>query len=104
MAELPVLAASRGLSLTRAERRAVKEIALTRAASSVLAAREAAKIDAIAAYCSDLDRCFYFPIDRLDGRATIQLRLRPSLNNQQLGINWADEFAFEGLQSSRLGP
>ena len=63
-----------------------------------------AEIDAIAAYCGDLDRCFYFPIDRLGGRATIQVRLSPSLNNQHSGINWADEFAFEGLQSRSLGP
>jgi hypothetical protein len=62
------------------------------------------EIDALAAYCSDLDRCFYFPIDWLEGRATIQLRLRPTRNNQHSGINWADEFAFEGLQSARLGP
>ncbi len=48
MAELPVLASSRALGLSRVERRAAKEIALTRAASSVLAAREAAKVDAIA--------------------------------------------------------
>jgi hypothetical protein len=48
MADLPVLASSRGLGLTRVERRAAKEIALTRAASSVLAARESAKADAIA--------------------------------------------------------
>ena len=62
------------------------------------------EIDATAAYCSDLNRCFYFPIHRLDGRATIQVRLRPALDNQQLGINWADEFAFEGLQFNSLGP
>ena len=62
------------------------------------------EIDALAAYCSDLDRCYYFPIDWLDGRATIQLRLRPTRNNQQSGINWADEFAFEELQSGGLGP
>ena len=62
------------------------------------------EIDAIAAYCGDLDRCFYFPIDRLGGRATIQVRLTPSLNNQHSGINWADEFAFEGLQYGILGP
>jgi hypothetical protein len=62
------------------------------------------EIDAIAAYCGDLDRGFYFPIDRLGGRATIQVRLTPSLNNQHSGINWADEFAFEGLQSGTLGP
>ena len=62
------------------------------------------EIDALAAYCGDLDRCYYFPIDWLDGRVTIQLRLGPTRNNQQSGINWADEFAFEHLQSASLGP
>jgi hypothetical protein len=62
------------------------------------------EIDALAAYCNDLDRCFYFPMDWLDGRATIQLRLGPTRNNQHSGINWADEFAFEHLQSMTLGP
>jgi hypothetical protein len=47
MANLPVPYSS-GLGLSRVERRAAKEIALARAASSVLAAREAAVIDAIA--------------------------------------------------------
>ncbi len=46
MADLPVLASSRGLS--RVERRAANEMALTRAASSVLAARESARLDVIA--------------------------------------------------------
>jgi hypothetical protein len=62
------------------------------------------EIDAIAAYCSDLDRCFYFPIQSLSGRATLQLRLHPTRNNQRSGINWADDFAFERLQSGAEGP
>lgn len=45
---LPILSPS-SLGLSRIERRAAKEITLTRAASTVLAAREAAKIDAITA-------------------------------------------------------
>lgn len=48
MANHPVLSQPSTLGLSRVERRAAKEIALTRAASSVLAAREAAKLDAIA--------------------------------------------------------
>lgn len=44
----PVLASSHGCGLTRLERRAANEIALTRAASSVLAARESARLDLIA--------------------------------------------------------
>ena len=46
MANHPVLASSRGLS--KLERRAASEIAVTRAASSVLAARESARLDLIA--------------------------------------------------------
>ena len=49
MANLPVPSSPSSFGLTRVERRAAKEIATSRAASSVLAAREAAKIDAIAA-------------------------------------------------------
>ncbi len=48
MAGLPVPYSGGSLGLTRVERRASKEIATTRAASNVLAAREAAKADAIA--------------------------------------------------------
>lgn len=47
MANLPVPSSS-GLGLTRVERRVAKEIALTRAVTSVVAAREVAKLDAIA--------------------------------------------------------
>ena len=67
MSNLPILSTPSSLGLTRVERRAAKEIALTRAASSVLAAREAAKVDAItsvaetaltsAALLTDLECC-----------------------------------------------
>jgi hypothetical protein len=48
MANHPVLSQSSALGLTRVERRVAKEIALTRAAGSMLAARESVKADAIA--------------------------------------------------------
>ena len=54
----------------------------------------AAEIDGIAAYCADVDRSFFIPIGRIDGRSHFQLRLAPARNNQQLGINWADDFDF----------
>jgi len=54
----------------------------------------ATEVDAIAAYCDKLDRCFLIPIDRVDGRPSIALRVAPTRNNQFLGINWADEFDF----------
>jgi PD-(D/E)XK endonuclease len=58
------------------------------------------EVDAIAAYCLDLDRCFYVPLECLGARRTLQLRLGLARNNQRKGINWAEEFAFERL---RLG-
>jgi len=48
MANFPAPYSGSSLGLTRTERRLAKEIATVRAASTVLAAREAAKTDAIA--------------------------------------------------------
>jgi hypothetical protein len=47
MANLPAPYSRSSLGLSRVERRAATEIALTRAASTVLAARESAKIEAL---------------------------------------------------------
>jgi hypothetical protein len=52
------------------------------------------EIDAIAAYCSELDCCFFVPAERISGRSHIQLRRTPTKNNQRLGINWAEDFEF----------
>ena len=62
------------------------------------------EIDAVAAFSLDLDRCFYFPMAWIGTRTTIYMRTRPTRNNQEAGVNWADEFAFERLQSVSLGP
>jgi PD-(D/E)XK nuclease superfamily protein len=53
------------------------------------------EIDAFAAYCLDLDQCYFFPLEAFGGRTTIQLRLAPSRNNQQVGINWAEAYEFD---------
>jgi hypothetical protein len=52
------------------------------------------EVDAIAAYCLDLDRCFFLPIEFAERHPTISLRLAPTRNNQRRGINWADDFDF----------
>ena len=62
------------------------------------------EIDAVAAYCPDLDQCFYAPAQCIAGRVQLHLRTAPSRNNQTCGINWANDYSFEGLQSSALGP
>jgi hypothetical protein len=62
------------------------------------------EIDAIAAYCHDLDRCFLIPIARVDGRSHIQLRLGQPRNNQQNGINWAEAYDLAATLSRPKGP
>jgi PD-(D/E)XK endonuclease len=52
------------------------------------------EVDAIAAYCPDIDRCFFFSGERIHLRSQLNLRLGPTLNNQRRGINWADDFDF----------
>ena len=52
-------------------------------------------VDFIAAYCADLDCCYLLAMDVFDRRSHVQLRLASTLNNQKLGINWAEGFDFE---------
>ena len=58
------------------------------------------EIDAFAAYCPELDRCYLLPFDLFAGRTQVSLRLGPSRNNQMLRINWAKDFEF----AARLRP
>ena len=64
----------------------------------------ASEIEAVAAYNIELDRCFFVPIGEIRARAYVQLRLRPSRNNQQSRINWADDFGFDARLEALLGP
>ena len=57
------------------------------------------EIDAFAAYCSDVDQCYFLPIDQFARHRSIQLRLGPTRNNQTTGINWAKDYEF----AARLG-
>jgi len=52
------------------------------------------EIDAFAAFSPDLERCYYLPLERFQGRQHIQLRLEHAKNNQRLGINWARDYEF----------
>ena len=60
------------------------------------------EVDAVAAYSSELDRCFLMPMSRFESRTYVQLRLAPSKNNQRARINWADDYEFEATLK-RLG-
>jgi PD-(D/E)XK endonuclease len=63
------------------------------------------QVDAFAAYCAELDPCYFLPFDVVAGRMAVGLRLAPTLNHQRLGINWAHDYEFERLDWSALkGP
>src|SRR5262245_6529520 len=64
---------------------------------------EEGEIDAYAAYCEEIDRCFFFPYGEFVGRTQIQLRLDGTDNNQKLGINWADDFDFAARIAEQVG-
>ncbi len=52
----------------------------------------ATEIDAVAAYCGEINACFLLPIDLVAGRRSIHLRLAPARNGQLAALNFADEF------------
>lgn len=52
----------------------------------------AAEIDAIGAYCGELDSCFLIPIELVDARWAIQLRLAPARNGQRAALHFADKY------------
>ena len=58
-------------------------------------------IDAYAAYCPDVDQCYFLPIDEFANRIAIQLRLGPTRNNQNLRINWAKDYEFAATLGRR---
>jgi hypothetical protein len=55
----------------------------------------AAQIDAIAAYAPDTDRCYVIPIDEVEGRTVLSLRVAPTRNNQAQLVRWAKDYEFE---------
>jgi PD-(D/E)XK endonuclease len=70
---------------------------------SSAAATRKIEIDAIAVYCADLDACYLLPRDLSVDRSAVQLRLAPTLNNQQRLINWAKDYEF-GARLPTYGP
>ena len=61
------------------------------------------EIDAFAAYCAELDRCFFVPIHPFAGQTAIWLRLRPPRNNQKIGVTSADDFDFAATLLREFG-
>ena len=62
------------------------------------------EIDALAAYCPELERCYFLPLTAFPGRTQVHLRLQPSRNNQSARVNLAAEFEFAAKLSAPTGP
>ena len=54
------------------------------------------EIDAVAAYCSDLDECYLLPAELIAGMRAIQLRIDPPKNGQRAQLNWASDYLLSG--------
>ena len=50
------------------------------------------EVDALAAYCPELERCYLLPISLIAGQATIRLRLAPARNNQRALVHSACDY------------
>jgi PD-(D/E)XK nuclease superfamily protein len=62
----------------------------------------AVEIDAFAAYCAELDRCYFIRLSSFPGHRAVHLRVAPTQDNQRKGINWAGEYEF-GATLTHLG-
>jgi PD-(D/E)XK endonuclease len=50
------------------------------------------EIDALAAYCPELDRCYYLEAAVVANRRAVSLRVAPTENNQAAGVHWAADY------------
>jgi hypothetical protein len=58
------------------------------------------EIDAVAAFCADLGKCYFLPFEAIPPGGILALRLSLTLNNQRARIRWAEDFEF----AATLGP
>lgn len=62
------------------------------------------EIDAVAAYCGELDRCYLLPAEIVTDKSAIQLRLTPPRNEQRAGIRWAADYELSCALARGVNP
>ncbi len=63
------------------------------------------EIDAFAAYCAELDRCYFIPMNIVASSPQLSLRVGPTRNNQQQRVRWAGDYEFAAtIPLVRHGP
>lgn len=50
------------------------------------------EVDAIGAYCEEIDCCYLIPIEVVDGQWAMQLRLSPARNGQRAALHFAEQY------------
>lgn len=50
------------------------------------------EIDAVAAYCPEVDECYYLPMSLIEGMTGVHLRLAPTRNGQRAAVHFAAEY------------
>jgi prevent-host-death family protein len=63
---------------------------------SITTTYSADEIDAVAAYCEELEQCFLLPVDEVVGKRQVHLRVAPPKNGQRAALNWAADYGFSG--------
>lgn len=61
------------------------------------------EIDATAAYCAQLDTCYFVPMKYVRGPET-HLRAGATRNHQRRRVNWASNYEFGARLAELLGP
>jgi prevent-host-death family protein len=54
------------------------------------------EVDAVAAYCQDLDRCYLLPVSLFDGMRGLSLRVAATRNGQRASLHWARDHELPG--------
>ena len=62
------------------------------------------EIDAVAAYCSEIDTCYLLPTELSVDCNGVQLRLTPARNNQARRIRWAHDYELTARLKAFKGP
>jgi hypothetical protein len=63
------------------------------------------EIDAVVAYCPELETCYFLPAALISGRFQLYLRLSATRNQQKSGVKWAAEYELGAIAQlgERLG-
>jgi prevent-host-death family protein len=62
------------------------------------------EIDAVAAYCEELDQCYLLPIDLVAGKHGLHLRLTAPQNAQRAALNWAADYRLGAVAQLERAP